>query len=138
MQEFIAKGIPLRGKAGTKWDIAIAAVFLATNAARFISGDTLVDGASWIYREPIMPREMVLATSKGTQDQCDPGILFLCLAVCACIGRSALQAHGCSWLQPALRHVTVDVPLTAVSLFLAAMEDKTRGGGGKGKLASKM
>jgi peroxisomal 2,4-dienoyl-CoA reductase len=58
------KGIPL-GKLGTKWDIAIACVFLASPAAQWVSGTTLVvDGAHWLHREPLVPRDVVVAMSK--------------------------------------------------------------------------
>lgn len=42
--------IPL-GHMGDKWDIAMACLFLASPAAKFVSGATLVvDGAEWLYK----------------------------------------------------------------------------------------
>ncbi len=39
--------VPLRGKMGTGWDVAYAALFLASDEARFITGVELpVDGGS--------------------------------------------------------------------------------------------
>jgi NAD(P)-dependent dehydrogenase (short-subunit alcohol dehydrogenase family) len=39
--------VPLRGKMGTAWDVANAALFLASDEAGFISGAALpVDGAA--------------------------------------------------------------------------------------------
>jgi NAD(P)-dependent dehydrogenase (short-subunit alcohol dehydrogenase family) len=47
-QELIAKRdaqVPLGGKMGTAWDVAYAALFLASDEARFITGVALaVDG----------------------------------------------------------------------------------------------
>jgi NAD(P)-dependent dehydrogenase (short-subunit alcohol dehydrogenase family) len=39
--------VPLRGKMGTGWDVAFAALFLASDEANFITGVTLpVDGGA--------------------------------------------------------------------------------------------
>lgn len=55
--------VPL-GRFGLKADIGSAAVFLASDGASFVSGDTLVvDGAAWLVRPnppPHMSRERVL------------------------------------------------------------------------------
>jgi 2,4-dienoyl-CoA reductase [(3E)-enoyl-CoA-producing], peroxisomal len=41
---------------GTKDDIAFTALFLASPAASFISGDTIVvDGGVWLARSPFIP-----------------------------------------------------------------------------------
>jgi NAD(P)-dependent dehydrogenase (short-subunit alcohol dehydrogenase family) len=41
--------VPLRGKMGTAWDVANAALFLASDEANFISGVALpVDGAALV------------------------------------------------------------------------------------------
>jgi peroxisomal 2,4-dienoyl-CoA reductase len=59
--------VPL-GRMGRKWDIAMAAVFLASPAASYVSGDTLVvDGAAWMYRTPLVPRQMVAQASKSVE-----------------------------------------------------------------------
>ncbi|KAK9832722.1 hypothetical protein WJX81_003788 [Elliptochloris bilobata] len=63
----VAACIPV-GHVGARWDIAIAAVFLASPAARFISGDTLVvDGAAWLWRPPAVPRGAVSRASRGAE-----------------------------------------------------------------------
>ncbi|CAL5224536.1 g7235 [Coccomyxa viridis] len=63
----VASTVPL-GKVGSKWDIAIAAVFLCSSAARHLTGDTLVmDGAAWMWREPAVPRKMVSKASRGVE-----------------------------------------------------------------------
>ena len=50
MAELVASHIPL-GRMGRKWDIAQACLFLASPAAAFVSGHTLVvDGGEWMYR----------------------------------------------------------------------------------------
>jgi len=43
---------------GEKDDIAMAAVFLASPAAKYINGETLVvDGATWMHKPEMIPRE---------------------------------------------------------------------------------
>jgi NAD(P)-dependent dehydrogenase (short-subunit alcohol dehydrogenase family) len=43
--------VPLRGKMGTGWDVANAALFLASDEANFITGVTLpVDGGAGVRR----------------------------------------------------------------------------------------
>jgi 2,4-dienoyl-CoA reductase [(3E)-enoyl-CoA-producing], peroxisomal len=65
----IAQEIPLK-RLGTKWDIAMTAVFLATPAASYISGDTVVvDGAAWLYKPPAIPREMVAQLSRSVESK---------------------------------------------------------------------
>ncbi|TMW69190.1 hypothetical protein Poli38472_001346 [Pythium oligandrum] len=56
--------IPL-GRPGTRCDIASAVMFLVSAAGSFVSGDTLiVDGASYLYKPPVMSREVVGSWSK--------------------------------------------------------------------------
>jgi peroxisomal 2,4-dienoyl-CoA reductase len=53
----MSAGIPL-GRMGEAFEIGHAAVFLS--AARYITGDVLiVDGGEWLYRPPMVPKEMV-------------------------------------------------------------------------------
>ena len=67
MEEMALQTIPL-GTWGQKRDIAMASVFLASNAARFISGETLVvDGANWMWKIPPLPREKVSRASRGVE-----------------------------------------------------------------------
>lgn len=68
-QELVASRIPL-GKMGRKWDIAIGCVFLASDAASFMTGHTLVvDGGEWMFKEPLLPREEVGKVSRGVEGQ---------------------------------------------------------------------
>lgn len=47
------------GFLGEKDDIAFAAVFLASAAAKFISGETLVvDGGAWLMPRTLLPRDV--------------------------------------------------------------------------------
>jgi len=63
----VVREIPL-GRRGTKQDIAYACVFLVSEAAAFVSGDTLVvDGAAWIYRTPVAPRAAVGAMARQVE-----------------------------------------------------------------------
>ena len=57
--EQIKKSIPLR-RFGVTDDIGLAAVFLASSAAAYITGETLVvDGGHWLAKPPMVPRELV-------------------------------------------------------------------------------
>jgi len=63
----IAKVVPL-GRMGDKEDIALACVFLASSAARYVTGDTLVvDGGHWMWKPPAVARERVVQASKGVE-----------------------------------------------------------------------
>ncbi|MCX6129121.1 MAG: SDR family oxidoreductase [Proteobacteria bacterium] len=66
--ERVKKGIPL-GRFGATEDIGYAAVFLASHAANYITGETLVvDGGQWLARPAMVPRaivEQMMAKSKG-------------------------------------------------------------------------
>lgn len=57
--EKLKKTIPL-GRFGMTDDIGMAAVFLASSAASFITGETLVvDGGHWMSKPPMVPRDVV-------------------------------------------------------------------------------
>ncbi len=57
--EKLKKAIPL-GRFGATEDIGLAAVFLASSAANYITGETLVvDGGQWLAKPPMVPRELV-------------------------------------------------------------------------------
>jgi peroxisomal 2,4-dienoyl-CoA reductase len=61
--------IPL-GRMGESFDIAMAAVFLCSSAGSYISGDVLVvDGGQWLFKPPILPREMVSDFSRKMEDR---------------------------------------------------------------------
>ena len=65
--EMITDGIPL-GRLGTAFDIGMAAVFLASEAASYITGDILVvDGGEWLYKPPMVPKEMVAELSRKVE-----------------------------------------------------------------------
>ncbi|TKY68584.1 Peroxisomal 2,4-dienoyl-CoA reductase [Spatholobus suberectus] len=55
-------------KLGEKWDIAMAALFLVSNAGKFINGDTLiVDGGLWLSRPRHLPKEAVKQVSRAVE-----------------------------------------------------------------------
>ncbi len=57
--ERVKRGIPL-GRFGSTEDIGYAAVFLASAAASYITGETLVvDGGHWLAKPPMVSRELV-------------------------------------------------------------------------------
>ncbi len=67
--EILTKQIPL-GRMGETFDIAMAAVFLCSPAGSYISGDVLVvDGAQWLFKPPMVPREMVSDFSRKMEDR---------------------------------------------------------------------
>ncbi|KAG2487676.1 hypothetical protein HYH03_013676 [Edaphochlamys debaryana] len=69
-RDLVGATIPLRGRMGTKWDIAMAVVYLASPAAAFVSGDTLVvDGANWMWKPKVVEREQVSRASRGVEGQ---------------------------------------------------------------------
>lgn len=69
MERLAVKEIPV-GRLGEKKDIALACVYLASSAGGFISGTVLVvDGASWMYRTPIIPRDTVTQLSRGVESK---------------------------------------------------------------------
>jgi peroxisomal 2,4-dienoyl-CoA reductase len=58
-----------KGRLGTGFDIAMAAVFLSSDGSgSFVSGDTLVvDGAEWLFKPPMVPRELVSELSRKVE-----------------------------------------------------------------------
>eukprot|EP00798_Chlamydomonas_sp_ICE-L_P022710 gene22710-29866_t len=67
MMKMVTETIPL-GRMGRKWDIAMAAVFLASPAASFMTGDTMVvDGAAWMWKPSPIPRSAVSKVSRGVE-----------------------------------------------------------------------
>ena len=61
--------IPL-GHMGERWDIALACVYLSSPAGRFVTGHVLVvDGAQWMYRRPLIPREAVGAAARAVEQK---------------------------------------------------------------------
>lgn len=65
VEELISEGIPL-GRMGEKTEIGLAAVFLCV--AEYITGDVLVvDGGEWLYRPPMVPKDMVSDLSRKVE-----------------------------------------------------------------------
>lgn len=53
---------------GEKWDIAMAAVFLASDAGRHINGVTLpVDNGAWLNKPRVVPKEAIRAISRAVE-----------------------------------------------------------------------
>jgi len=66
-EEQMANAIPLR-RYGTKFDIAMAAVFLISDAGTYINGhDIVVDGGSWLSRPPPADRETIRSFAKAVE-----------------------------------------------------------------------
>lgn len=67
IHEMLSEAIPL-ARLGTKHEMAMAAIFLCT--AQYITGETLVvDGGEWLYRPPIVPKEMVTELSRKVESK---------------------------------------------------------------------
>ena len=68
VEDMMKEGIPM-GRLGTAFDIGMAAVFLACDASGgYVSGDVLVvDGAEWLYKPPMVPKEMVAELSRKVE-----------------------------------------------------------------------
>ncbi|XP_073048009.1 peroxisomal 2,4-dienoyl-CoA reductase [(3E)-enoyl-CoA-producing]-like isoform X1 [Primulina eburnea] len=62
-----AESVPLY-KVGEKWDIAMAAVYLASIAGKYINGTTLVvDGGLWLSQPRHLPKEAVKQLSRAVE-----------------------------------------------------------------------
>ena len=67
VNELIGNGIPL-GRMGTATEIGHAAVFLTTS--KYTTGETLiVDGGEWLYKPPMVPKEMVSILSRKVESK---------------------------------------------------------------------
>ena len=65
VSDLIREGIPL-GRMGEAFEIGHAAVYLCT--AKYVTGDVLVvDGGEWLYRPPMVPKEMVAQLSRKVE-----------------------------------------------------------------------
>ena len=61
----MTEGIPL-GRMGEAWEIGQAAVYLSS--AKYVTGDVLiVDGGEWLYRPPLVPKDMVSELSRKVE-----------------------------------------------------------------------
>lgn len=69
MEAVVRAAVPL-GRLGDRSDIALACVYLASSAGRYISGETLVvDGAAWLHRPQLVPRNMVSQLSRKVESK---------------------------------------------------------------------
>jgi len=67
VSDMVQEGIPI-GRMGEAWDIGMAAIYLCSVAGSFVTGDILVvDGGQWLYKPPMVPREMVSELSKKVE-----------------------------------------------------------------------
>lgn len=65
--EMVSEGVPL-GRMGLGFDIGMAAVFLTGSGGSYITGETLVvDGGEWLFKPPMVPREMVAELSRSVE-----------------------------------------------------------------------
>ncbi|KAL7536538.1 hypothetical protein ACHAXR_007219 [Thalassiosira sp. AJA248-18] len=66
--EMIVEKVPM-GRLGKAFDIAMAAIYLACDASgSYVSGDVLVvDGGEWLYKPPMVPKEMVAELSRKVE-----------------------------------------------------------------------
>lgn len=63
------EGIPLQ-RFGSKWDIAMACIYLASSAGSYVSGSPIVvDGAQWLYKKPGVPMDVVLKASRAMESK---------------------------------------------------------------------
>lgn len=63
----VAEGIPL-GRLGQAYEIGHAAVYLSS--AKYVSGDVLiVDGAEWLYKPPMVPKDLVVEMSRRVEQK---------------------------------------------------------------------
>ena len=66
-EALIAQRIPIR-RVGTKFDIAMMSLYLCTDAAGFITGDTIVvDGGAWMWSDPVIPPDSVSELSRSVE-----------------------------------------------------------------------
>ncbi|KAK2972039.1 hypothetical protein RJ640_005059 [Escallonia rubra] len=57
-------------KLGEKWDIAMAALYLASDAGKYVNGTTLiVDGGLWVSRPRHLPKEAVKQLSRTVESR---------------------------------------------------------------------
>ncbi|XP_045802995.1 peroxisomal 2,4-dienoyl-CoA reductase [(3E)-enoyl-CoA-producing]-like [Trifolium pratense] len=55
-------------KLGEKWDIAMAALYLVSDAGKFINGDTMIiDGGLWLSQPRHLPKEAVRQLSRAIE-----------------------------------------------------------------------
>jgi peroxisomal 2,4-dienoyl-CoA reductase len=63
----LLESIPLK-RLGTKWDVAMSALYLLSSAGQNITGSILVnDGGNWLYKPQILDRETVQSYSRSIE-----------------------------------------------------------------------
>ena len=68
-EKMILQTIPI-GRMGYKSDIAYCCLYLSSEAATFITGDTLiVDGGNWLWKPQVVPRSAVSQVSRGVEEK---------------------------------------------------------------------
>eukprot|EP00898_Chlorokybus_atmophyticus_P005735 jgi/Chlat1/6162/Chrsp41S05710 len=65
----VGKYAPL-GKAATSWDIAMGVMYIVSNAARVVTGETIViDGGQWMMRPQVVPYQTVAKVSRKVEQE---------------------------------------------------------------------
>ena len=66
-EELAASIIPL-GRLGKTSDIGLTAVYLASKAGSFVTGETIVvDGGAWLFRDPMLSRDAIREVSRSVE-----------------------------------------------------------------------
>jgi len=69
IERIISQAIPI-GRIGTKEDVALAALFLVSDASSYVTGDTLiVDGGSWLWKHKMISREALHEIQKQRKQE---------------------------------------------------------------------
>ena len=67
ISEIVSQTIPLK-RLGTTKDVALLVIFLCSNAASFITGDTIiVDGGAYLFKPQVFNREAVQEWSRDKE-----------------------------------------------------------------------
>lgn len=70
VDSMVSEAIPI-GRMGQGFDIGLAVIYLSNDVSGgFVTGNTLVvDGGQWLYKEPMIEREMVSEISRRVEKQ---------------------------------------------------------------------
>lgn len=68
VEAMVSEAIPI-GRMGQGFDIGMAVIYLSNDVSGgFVTGNTLVvDGGQWLYKDPMVPREMVSEISRKVE-----------------------------------------------------------------------